>query len=170
MDSPCERNPSCGTQVLHSSEDALPRVGWQWQAPACRWFAHLPSAKPSALPLPPGQFHPLAAKAHDWLRSARQSRHKVRLPLHYSALPCIAAPAAAQVTVFPDTFAARCRAKRSETPAERVGRAAPKARVTPSTRSFAGIQDDKPRTGRHSLSGTRRELATRLRRRVPEGK
>jgi len=27
--------------------------GWQRQPPACRWFAYPPSAKPSALPLPP---------------------------------------------------------------------------------------------------------------------
>jgi len=36
-----------GTGLVHRGS------GWQRQAPACRWFAHSPSAKPSALPLPP---------------------------------------------------------------------------------------------------------------------
>jgi pyruvate,water dikinase len=43
-----------GSEILgRTPSPAKPTPGWQRQAPACRWFARSPSAKPSALPLPP---------------------------------------------------------------------------------------------------------------------
>src|SRR5512146_1248703 len=65
---------------LRSSENTLAGPGWQRQASACRWsWAHPPSAKPAALPLPPGYFRPRQVDRRSMKGSARHDKSECTL-------------------------------------------------------------------------------------------
>ncbi len=66
-------------RLWRSSRCPPPRIGWPRQAPACRWSFYSPSAKPSALPLPPGDAgFPVRIDIIDRRKSRRGEREPAR--------------------------------------------------------------------------------------------